>query len=876
MMDVDTPSSTHPQASVYASSLAADPLSSPLASVPASSPPSVAVPAASPALGAPPAASNFSKSLADSAPSSSGNSLSPQQNQRSASNGRDNRFKHPHSMVSPRWAKLKGAMLCFFLRSMAAAKLQLHPIIPSLPKIDPPPPASAPPSSASSAAAVAPAPNPSPPPFSSSFQPIPAKLSQQTQSMEARQSNAEAAAAAQSSSSHAGPRTENQKKSSKKTSDLNFLSSLLNKALSVATSHPASSAASSSSSSSASAASSAAASSSLSLADAATCHCLVVDDSVAAGRLPEGSDNWKQYREALALEGNHDALLKHLAKWLQLPLTDLTIAYVPKQNPPRLHINFQSLPVLGQALLAHPFLVRCGSIGAWSKPCGVLKRDQPELLHLSCVPSHPCEMATLTADVTQLLTDMGLLYTSFWFPNKMTENRVTIFVLPRNLVALEAEIHRLHLKHEFRGSKVRVQGVNTLALRRCHQCERLGHNPDACSKYSGMALRLIGKKPLSYLLLQELQKRTGARTAFLGSSFDEMQPSRRLTLLFDMPAGHEEERMAELAPRLAPIFAELHSLLHGSPQCVDISDRHRECRECGSMERPHECPFMDPTRVPRQQAPTGAPRPQALAGAAASASSSASSAADKMCGSWSRTRTCAKKGLGCGFSHPEGHIVAQKSKECFAFQRNGLCHVGSTCPYKHTEGLARRPAGASAASDAAARPATSKPSDKPSGQVSLAHAPPAAATSTSTPASSPVAPTPTASPSKKKRQRTPVAADESQPEEEEEEVKQQASAAKKQKPVQGIPAHSTQWSTMVDEAEEEDEGERTRTPPPRSSSLASISSPSSSVGSGWVGGSAAASARGRGRPSKPVQPAAASASAKAPSRSSSSSRKLQQ
>lgn len=749
-------------------------------------------------------------------------------------------------------------MLGSSLRSMAASKLQPHPIIPSLPNIDPPPPASAPPSSASSAAAVAPAPNPSSPPFSSSFQPIPAKLSQQTQNMEARRSNAEAAAAAQSSSSPHGPRTETQKKMSKKTksSDLNLLSSLFNKALSAAASHPASSAASSSSSSSAPAASSA--SSSLSLADAATCHCLVVDDSPAAGRLAEGSDNWKQYKEALALESNHDALLQHVAKWLQLPLTDITIAYVPKQNPPRLHINFRSLPVLGQALLAHSFLVRCGSIGAWSKPCGgVNKRDQPELLHLSCVPSHPCEMATLTADVTQLLTDMGLLYTSFWFPNKMTENRVAIYVLPRNLAALEDEINRLHLKHEFRGSKVRVQGVNTLALRRCHQCERLGHNPDACSKYSGMALRLIGKKPLSFLLLQELQKRTGARTAFLGSSFDEMQPSRRLTLLFDMPSGREEERMAELAPRLAPIFAELHSLLHGSPQCVDISDRHRECRECGCMERPHECPFLDPTR---------ALRPQAPAGAAASASSSASSAADKMCGSWSRTRTCARKGLGCRFSHPEGHIVAQKSKECFAFQRNGHCHVGSTCPYKHTEVLARPP-DASAAADAAARPATSKPSDKPSGQGSLA---PAGSASTSTPAP---ASSPAASPSKKKRQRTPVAADESQPEEEEE-VKQQTSAAKKQKPVQGIPAHSTPWSTMVDEAENEDQRDRSSTPPPRSSSLASISSPSSSLG--WVGGSAAASARGRGRPSKPVQPAAASASAKAPSRSSSSSRKLQQ
>jgi hypothetical protein len=754
-------------------------------------------------------------------------------------------------------------MLGFFLRSMVTSKLQAHSIIPSLPNIDPPPPASAPLSSSSSAAAVAPAPNPSLQPFSSSSQPIPAKRAQQTQNAEARRSNADAAAAAQpSSSSHSGPRTETQKKMSKKISDLNFLSSLFNKALSAASSHPAYAAASSSSSSASASSSS---SFSMSLADAAACHCLVVDDLPAAGRLLEGSDNWKQYKEALALEGDRDALLQHVAKWFQLPPADISIAYVAKQNPPRLHINFRLLPVLGQALLAHPFLVRCGSVGAWSKPCGVNKREQPELLHLSCVPSHPREKAKLTEDVTQLLTDMGLLYTSFWFPRDLPENRVVVYVLPRNLAALEAEINRLHLKYELRGSKVRVQGVNTLALKRCHQCERLGHNPDACSMYSGMALRLIGKKPLSYLLLQELQKRTGARKAFLGSSFDEMQPSRRLTLLFDMTPGQEEERMAELASRLFPIFAELHSLLHGSPYCVDISDRQRECRECGSMARPHECPFMDPTR---------AARPQALAGAAVSASSSASSAADKMCGSWSRTRTCAKKGLGCSFSHPEGHIVAQKSKECFAFQRNGHCHVGSTCPYKHTEGLAR-PANASAASDAAARPATSKTSDKPSGQVSYGSAPlvAAATSAAAAPASSPVASTPTASPTKKKRQRAPAAEAEAQPEEEEE-VKQQSNAAKKQKPVQGIPTHPTQWSEMLDAAEEEDEGERPASPPPRSSSLASISSPSSSIDWGGGAAAAAASARGRGRP--PTKPGAASASAKAPSRSSSSSRKGQQ
>lgn len=747
-------------------------------------------------------------------------------------------------------------------RPMAPANSQQHPIIPSLPIIDPPSSAPASSSSASSAAAVAPAPIHSSQPFSTNSQPIPVKLSQQTQNNAAQPGDAAAAAATQSSPPPpSGPQGDTQKKISKKISEQNFLSSLFSRHFSLApsaSSHPSSAAASSSS------ASASAASSSHSLTDAAACHCLVVDAS--GGRLPEGGDDALRYTEALALVGNPKALRVHLAAWLKLQVEDITIAYAPKQNPLRLHINFRSLSALGHALLAHPFLVRCGSIGSeWSKPCGdVKKQAQPELLQLSCIPAHRPGMDKLMPDVTQLLSDMSLQHTSFWFPSAASranssgaqENRIVIYVLPRNIAQLAEEIDRLHLKHELWGSKVRVQGMNTLALKRCNQCDNLGHNPDACVMYSGLALRLIGKKPLAYSLLQELQVRAGARTAFLGSGFDEMQPSRRLTLLFDMPTGKEEEHMTQLASRLLPLFDELLPLLHGPAQCVDIRDRTRECKECGSTQRPHECPFMDHARARRLQAP---PQQGSVAASSSASSSPAAAAADTLCGFWRRTRVCEKKELGtCRFAHPQEYVLpAPRSKACFAFQRQGFCSAGSGCHFEHIQ--------PSAATNAKAAPA-------------VAAASPAAASSASAPAPAP-APSPH---SKKKRTRAsedaplPAAAAMEVDGEEDRQPSDTSAAAsaKKQRPSQGIPIHRTQWGDM--QASDDEEEKRPSSPPLRTSSLANISSPSSGRGG------ASASNRGRGGGGRPrtstsqaAAPAAASAQPATPSRSSSSSRKQQ-
>lgn len=889
------------QASVYASSLSADPLSSPLHSAPASSPPSLAAPSAilsvSPAaLSGSSASPNFSKSLASPSSSPPSNSLSPSQIPPSATDGRDNRNKPSHFTVSTPMEMEQGEERRTAPRDVTPSNLQQHSIITPITSIDSstlrsPPPSSSP--SSSSAAAVAPAPIHSSQPFSMSFQPISVRLSQGAQSTSAVATSASAAANAQLHPPPLPPSDlDTQKKNGKKNFEKknNFLLSLFEKTFSLSsTSSSASSSSASSSSSSASALLTFS-----SLPQLSACHCLVVDES----KLVDGSADEKAFRIALALE--RDPLCKHTEQWLNIPLSDISIAYVPKQQEKRLHINFRSLPALGQALLAHPFLVRCGSIGsAWSSTCGEVKKQAlPELLQFSCVPSNPAGMEKLLPDVTQLLATMQLQYTSFWFPSKAAaagangkEDRIVFYVLPRNIAHLKEEVDRLHLKHELWGSRVRVQGMNDPVLHRCNQCDNLGHQPDACLKYSGLALRLIGKKPLPYSLMVELQERAGARAAFLGSSFDEMRPSRRLTLLFDIPTGTEEQHMTQLATHLLPLFAELHPILHGSVQCVDIKDRTKECKECGSLVRPHECPFVDLSRARRPQAP-----PSSSAAVAAAARSG--SGVDEMCSSWRRTRTCERreKGISCKYAHPEEHTL--KAKECFAFQRGGFCSNGTSCQYKHVQrGV-----------EAGGNKPSSKPGERaPSSSSSSILLPPAgarnsvAAVSSShtmvppAPAAALSAPGPAGSPSKKKRGRgettevgsssTAAAASNSSLDAMEVEdsddtpakfSRRRATSVKKSKQAVGvgIPTHTTVWGDM--QASDEEDQERTSTPaasPIRASSLASIRSPSSTRAAPAVPPAA------RGHPRLSASPAAAAAAAAAqpaaPSRSSSTSRGAQ-
>jgi hypothetical protein len=114
-------------------------------------------------------------------------------------------------------------------------------------------------------------------------------------------------------------------------------------------------------------------------------------------------------------------------------------------------------------------------------------------------------------------------------------------------------------------------------------------------------------------------------------------------------------------------------VLFGEPTHVDIKTRARECNECGSVQRPHECPFSG-GQVAKAK-PATKPKPAESENKSAEASPSA---ADKMCRAWRSMKTCARKAV-CRFEHPEEHVA---EKVCFDFAKSGSC-VRDRCGFRH-------------------------------------------------------------------------------------------------------------------------------------------------------------------------------------------------
>lgn len=484
-----------------------------------------------------------------------------------------------------------------------------------------------------------------------------------------------------------------------------------------------------------------------------SCHCLVVDDS----RLAKDSPAERQYQQALQLGQPSDAqaLLQHVRGWLSaqhaLDASSIAVAYAPARQPRRLHVNFSSLPGLAAALLACPFLVRCGSLlsgSAWggAAPCGDVKRHQlPELIQLSCIPSASSSgtlSQLLNTDAAALLREMQLEYTTWWPASSMTTHgrgnannsneppaRIVLLVLPRSILTLSADIERLHGRHSLWGGKVRVQGVNQPSLRRCTQCDEIGHDSSKCAKYSGLALRLLFKQPLPFAAMLSIQQSAQAKLAFLGSSVDEMQPSRRLTLLFDAQA-EDTTRMEEILSRLAPVISDLGSALQQPPDVVNVQHRHRECRECGWMPlagqsaSSHVCPFSmqhGPTPFRSQRpaasvtAPAAAPQQSSSRDRASDARAcSASSDSTGVCRSWRRNKTCPRldKQQRCEFLHPEQQ---EQTNVCFEWQRTGRCSRGLVCRFGQSH---NNPPAVQEESAAAAAPAQAAATAAPSVAIS--------------------------------------------------------------------------------------------------------------------------------------------------------------
>jgi len=232
--------------------------------------------------------------------------------------------------------------------------------------------------------------------------------------------------------------------------------------------------------------------------------------------------------------------------------------------------------------------------------------------------------------------------------------------------------------------------------------------------------------------MQQLRALLGARDGFLGHGGNKM-PHRKVTLLFP------EQDEGQLAARLLDASLSLAHLLHVPLYVVDVSQRLRECRECGfdaaSAPSPvHVCPWpnaeaqrhlqiakqwqqnkfaLPARRIP----PAAAAAPRSASGQARSSKDAAAAApapaalpGDGMCNSWRKTKTCPRKDSGrqlCGFKHPEEYVVP--IKHCFGFAK-GHCQFGAGCKFPHV--AAQQPAsdaGAAVAAPAAAPAAPALP-----------------------------------------------------------------------------------------------------------------------------------------------------------------------
>lgn len=469
------------------------------------------------------------------------------------------------------------------------------------------------------------------------------------------------------------------------------------------------------------------------------CHCLVLDESLVVD-LTE-----KATLEAALAFTDWDKLRLHIQQWLPaLRMEDIVIVYTKHR---RVHINFVGYEAIGRALVAYPFLVRCGTQAAlparggmdWTPAnrldrCGLVRHQLPELLQFSFVPTHEKNHSLLEADVKKLLAEeMHLAYTALWFPYANSQPsrgqrgqsaRLLFCVLPRHFSSLAADVQRLHQGFKLWGGTVRVQALNQPQLCRCSQCDQLGHNQDACPKYTGLAIRLLFKQAVSFAALQQMQRLADARLAYLGSSAEEVAPSRRVTLMFDMPKLDKADSVRyaaaqdDIAQRIGRLLPSIKVQLAMEPAPVNPRFRHRECRECGSMDKPHQCRFAPAGAVNRallsaslngitQAGGVGAAAPmrgsptwvaeinglgnrQQHSGAAVQRAALADSSDDNMCRSWKRNKQCERHTSGlCKFTHPPDYTPPQKV--CFSFRDSGYCLRGSTCPFSHGERPAAAP-----------------------------------------------------------------------------------------------------------------------------------------------------------------------------------------
>lgn len=593
------------------------------------------------------------------------------------------------------------------------------------------------------------------------------------------------------------------------------------------------------------------------------CHCLTVDED----KLVIDSEDRKSLQTALTIS-SRDALLAHVLSWLKLNQADVSVVYVVQT---RLHINFTAQQALASALSTIPFLARCGSLasGPWRgglTVCGPKRHLLPEMLHLSCLCARVMQPDQLTPAIVAMLRQAKMEYTALWFPSSATAAlqapsparggrdqapRISFYILPRHINSVREDIERLHRKFELWGGKVMVHAPNTPLLIRCRQCEQLGHIDSNCHQYGGVGFRLLFKKPVPFSVLASLLQRTGAKTGYLGSSLEDLTPSHKVTLLFDIKSD-DESGIGWMLQRMQPIVEEYHALLHSAPDIVKPKDRKSECKDCGSVTREHECPFMvaqQPNTARRFQHTRGNNNSSSVAAASAGPTAGPRprvAVEDKMCKAWRYSKSCHRlnRKEHCSFEHPAGHTVVVK--ECYSFTNTGHCNRGTVCGYEHSAQARSKKQSAPAPAAQAQPVALAQP------VVASAPQPIASALALAQPASVAIAPAPlpvsqsSALPLVVSKKRRVVEVEKEGKEEEERKHVETGSAgasgpskAKKSKVNAARVDHSTnsfaalagdESGDDMDDTQEQHVSRRTPPPPPlRNSSLSALSSPNKPV-----------------------------------------------
>lgn len=422
-----------------------------------------------------------------------------------------------------------------------------------------------------------------------------------------------------------------------------------------------------------------------------TCHCLTFDIAqFAVG----GEDNKKH---GAVLASSVEEVLPLVLAWQpQLVGAGVACSFV---KAARVHVQFRSHAHMAAALKATRLLMQCGATSSvWDvEACGPRRHDRPEKLELSCSPSDgmPHAASDLPAAITHLLkNEMQLEFTSHWISSQYTAARVgtgyvVVNVLPRSisLVDLTETVERLNAaKHTLWGGVVHVHAPIMPSLARCKDCGKLGHEPNACPRYSGVALRLLFSAPVPYAMLLELVERMGARKeSFLGHAA-LLLPHRKVTLLFDVDKS-QVDVSARLKSLLEPVLWQYGRLMCDAPRIVDVQNRLKECAECGSSDKVHACRWPQIKLGQQLQRGGGMGQPKQQQGkpslGSASAPASVVPAGDMMCRSWRRSCTCPRLARGdrCRYEHPATYVVPQSV--CFNFRDTGSCSRGEACRFQH-------------------------------------------------------------------------------------------------------------------------------------------------------------------------------------------------